>query len=127
MKVYVITCGEYSDYRICAATLDKEKAEKLKEKFDHYDYTGANIEEYETDESDYYSMNNLYTVSFRESGDVTRVEEEKIDSYTNELVKMSPMNEDGLLHITVWAKNATDAIKIAAEKRAKYLAEEQGM
>lgn len=127
MKVYVITCGEYSDYRICAVTLDKEKAEKLKEKFDRYDYTGANIEKYETDESDYYSVNSIYTVYFRVNGDVKRVKEEEIDSFANELIKMGPMKEDGLLRITVWAENETDAIKIAAEKRAKYLAEEQGL
>ena len=29
MKVYVITCGEYSDYQVCAVTLDKEQAELL--------------------------------------------------------------------------------------------------
>ena len=27
--IYVVTCGEYSDYRIIAATTDKEKAERI--------------------------------------------------------------------------------------------------
>lgn len=30
MEIYVITKGTYSDYHICALTLDKEKAECLK-------------------------------------------------------------------------------------------------
>lgn len=29
-KAYVITKGTYSDYHICAVTLDKSRAEKLK-------------------------------------------------------------------------------------------------
>jgi len=28
-EIYILTAGEYSDYRICAATLDKETVEKL--------------------------------------------------------------------------------------------------
>lgn len=48
MKVYVITSGEYSDYGICAVTLDKEQAELLKIRYsDKYDT--AYIEEYDTD------------------------------------------------------------------------------
>lgn len=30
MKIYVITKGAYAHYRICAATIDAEKAERLK-------------------------------------------------------------------------------------------------
>ena len=33
MKAYIITKGEYSDYHICAVTLDKDKAEQLKKLF----------------------------------------------------------------------------------------------
>lgn len=123
MKVYVITCGEYSDYRICAVTLSKRKAEKLKRKFDDRGYTSADIEEYETDDIDCVEANILYTVSFRENGDVKIVKE----ASNMQMAKMPPDKYAGLLHVTVWAENAIDAIKIAAEKRAKYLAEEQGM
>lgn len=48
MKVYVITQGEYSDYSICAVTLDKYQAELLKAKYsDSWDE--ACIEVYDTD------------------------------------------------------------------------------
>ena len=48
-KVYIVTAGIYSDYHICAASLDKEHAEILAEKYtDRFDK--AVIEEYELDE-----------------------------------------------------------------------------
>lgn len=50
MKVYVITCGCYSDYQICAVTDDPKKAELLRIKYsDAYDE--AQIEEYETEDN----------------------------------------------------------------------------
>lgn len=49
MKIYVITVGEYSDYHICAVTLDENKAEILRKAFsDSWDE--AMIEEYDTEE-----------------------------------------------------------------------------
>lgn len=49
MKVYVITSGEYSDYGICAVTLDKKQAELLKERYSGK-WDEARIEEYDTDD-----------------------------------------------------------------------------
>ncbi len=46
MKIYAITKGEYSDYHICALTVDKDRAKKLKEMFSEGGRE-ANIEEYE--------------------------------------------------------------------------------
>ena len=58
MKVYVITQGCYSDYHICAVTLDKDKAEQLRKMYtakeSRYGYSSsdvAEIEEYETDDT----------------------------------------------------------------------------
>lgn len=54
MKVYVITQGCYSDYHICAVTLDKDKAERLQKLYSakegSYMIT-AEIEEYEADDT----------------------------------------------------------------------------
>lgn len=47
MKIYVITCGTYSDYHICAVTDDPASAERLK--ILHSDWGEASIEEYETE------------------------------------------------------------------------------
>lgn len=58
MKVYVITQGCYSDYHICAVTLDKDKAERLRKMYTAkescYGYCrsdDAEIEEYEADDT----------------------------------------------------------------------------
>lgn len=47
--VYIITSGKYSDYRICAVTLDKDKAEKLKKMYIAKGYDCVDIEEFEED------------------------------------------------------------------------------
>lgn len=129
MKVYVITVGEYSDYRICAVTLDKENAEKLKKKCDHFDYTGAQIEEYDTDESESILIGDVYRVYFDRSGKVEEVGKSNLTSYTLEMSKEEPFfnSLDNLLTVYVIADNAEAAIKIAAERRAKYLAEKMGL
>lgn len=56
MKVYVITQGCYSDYHICAVTLDKDKdkAERLQKLYSAKEGSymdNAEIEEYETDDT----------------------------------------------------------------------------
>lgn len=48
MKIYLVTTGEYSDYRVEGAFSTKEKAEKLIAKFKKYK-TESYIEEYELD------------------------------------------------------------------------------
>lgn len=49
MKIYVITKGEYSDYHICAATTDKDRAEFLRKMASTTGIYGkeARIEEYD--------------------------------------------------------------------------------
>lgn len=72
MKVYVITSGEYSDYGICAVTLDKEQAELLKVRYsDKWDE--AYIEEYDTDDYKIEASDinkHKYKVVFNESHEI---------------------------------------------------------
>lgn len=49
-KVYVITCGEYSDYHICAVCSTRERAEELRPLYSNR-YDIAEIEEYEMDKA----------------------------------------------------------------------------
>lgn len=46
MKIYIITKGEYSDYHICKATTDYEKAKRYKEAYST-NWGDARIEIYE--------------------------------------------------------------------------------
>ena len=52
MKVYVITTGEYSDYEILAVATDYDEAVRKMIKFSPT-YTGARIEEYDTEDDAY--------------------------------------------------------------------------
>lgn len=132
MTVYVITSGEYSDYSICAVALDKEKAEILKEKFDRYDYTGARIEEYDTEDYEaILSGKSVYGVSFDKCGNCINIynENEDLSPYLIDRVKYSPsFNEfTGVCVVYVMTDSPEAAVKIAAERRAKYLAEKMGL
>ena len=46
MTIYIITAGQYSDYHIIAATVDKERAEKICE-LHKGNYTQPEIEKFE--------------------------------------------------------------------------------
>ena len=124
-KDYVITSGEYSDYHICAVTLDPKRAEKMKKFYDKADYTGACIEEFDTDEG----LEKIeagympYRVTFTRVGDVYSV----VDEYSLECSDRVWEAFNGCVCVTVWAKDKESAVKIAAERRAKYLAEKEGI
>lgn len=126
MKVYVITKGEYSDYHICAVALELEHAKKLMELFtDRCDE--ARIEVFDTDAPvDLLSGKKPYAVIFCENGEVR-----KIDTCDPEWIVGDEQiwtflgRKDLCIHVA--ADDPAAAIKIAAEKRAKYLAEKAGI
>lgn len=76
MKVYVITSGEYSDYKIETVTLDRDKAEQIcatiNERLIESKLYGdtASIEEYNTDEYEIdsdWAVGNLYALNAKYS------------------------------------------------------------
>ena len=126
MTVYVITKGSYSDYGICAVTLDKDVAERLRVL--HSDkWEEAMIEEYDTDAYDKHLKIGLpWEVSFNEDGSIHWSERKSIACYKLGCVEKHFRDViDGYVHklnVTVLAESKEAAIKIAAEKRAEYLA-----
>lgn len=131
MTVYVITKGCYSDYGICAVTLDKEVAERLRVL--HTDrWDDAMIEEYDTDAYDKHLKIGLpWEVSFNEDGSIRWSERKSVDYYKLGCVEKHYRDViDGYVHklsVTVLAETKEAAIKIAAEKRAEYLATKMGI
>lgn len=123
-KVYVITAGSYSGYHICAVSLDPKKAEVLAKFYTEHGYDQAGVEEYEADyEYDRIESGcQMYIVTFDEKGNVEHIELDR-----------TPMSENVYrswgrsVKAEVWAKDAKAAVKIAAEKRAMYLAEKEGI
>lgn len=124
MKVYIICSGEYSDKVIDFVTLDKDKAEELRKIAEYNDWYGnAWIDERETDESDEAVKRGIkytYCVTFSHN------------SYTIEKLGYTECEdlfegEDGSIEVLVNAKNEDEALKIAADRRAKFIAEEEGL
>lgn len=124
MKVYIICTGEYSDRHICYVTLDKDKAEELCKIAEYTDrYGNAWIDAYDTDNSDEVAergIEYMYTVTFTHSSYTI----EKVDHDTDEGIESF---KDGSVVVTVSAKNEDEALKIAADRRAKYIAEKEGL
>ena len=128
-KVYIVTAGDYSDYHICAASLDKARAEILAEKYtDSYDE--ATVEEYELDEFFGEAEQGYFWYwcwCKIENGMFGQVKVRQLDSYGNGLVgKVVKSLRHEQLFVDVLAENDEHARKIAAEKFATYVYEHAG-
>lgn len=123
-KVYIITKGSYSDYHICAVTLNKDTAKKLAKKYSEDEWDKALIEEYVLD--DFTNCERyMYRVGFYERGiDCTFDEYEHTEKiiYNN-----SAWTGVESIIVYVKAKDEEHAIKIAQDRRAEYLAKKQGI
>ena len=132
MKVYVITHGDYSDYRIVTIFISKKKAKEFMKII-----TDCRLEVYETDSSDILSEVNkgrvLYRVVMDYDGtmEVCELDEVSYCNYTGSLriwprtqapvYKRKKVN-DAIMG-TVWATNELHAAKIANEFRVQRIAE----
>lgn len=128
MTAYVITKGEYSDYHICAVTLDKDKAEQLKKLFTD-EWHDAYIEEYEVDS--HFPIDFPYFIVDKYS-DRIDVEEIQTDNYACEydygVVRKCHSRDNKVFYsVCIKAKDKEHAEKIALDKIAKYKAEKLGL
>lgn len=119
-KIYVVTRGDYSDYHIITATTNKDIANQIAKKF------SAEVEIY--DNSEIYTKT-IFGVTFNKVGDVMHCYELSEYDYppNNEIIQHKNRNNQTRLYVEVEADNEQSAIKIAAEKRAKFLAEKEGI
>lgn len=123
-KVYVITRGNYSDYHICAVTLDPERAKNLKRLFSGYDE--AQIEEYPLDEK---VETRTYGVRLqRETGKHIKTKLDDYDFYSDGGVEEDcEFGADEELTFWCTAKDEEHALKIARDRLAQYKAERKGI
>lgn len=125
MKVYVITKGEYSDYHICAVSVDKEKA-KMLQKVYSTSYEEADIEEFDTDEEEErLKYNNVYSCWYHKSDYSVNVSESCGDYFRPDDLKVEKTRYG--LYTNVLADTEEEALKIASDKFAKYRAEQLGL
>lgn len=125
-KIYVVTKGSYSDYSIITATLDEEKAKKLAEKFSD-EWDTAEVEVYE--DSDIY-LKQAWRVRFNLDGDVCEIENRGDNEYAYGFIITGPaIDRDvaGRVYTYVSADTPEEAIKIASEKYAAFVAKEKGL
>lgn len=121
-KAYVITRGNYSDYHICAVTLDKNRAEKLREMFSDR-WNKAEIEEYTLDEE---IKRHKYGVMFDVKGAFKRFYADDYHLYDDGFIDDWNDDDGG---ITVWVESADEAhaLKIAQDRLAEYKAKKAGI
>lgn len=126
MKIYVITAGEYSDYHICAASLDKEQAEYLRKIYsDGWD--DAQIEEFDTDQNPVISaLRKFYRVEVNADGTIYEAKECYVPAETpfRDTFTLSsyPIYGEYGLTAQLEAKDLEHAKKIALDKRAELSA-----
>lgn len=123
-KIYVITKGDYSYYHIITATTDKKLAEAIAERYSSVGIYGEKtaIEIYEDAEI---MMLPTWRVTFDENGALIKCSglgyEEGPPS--GEIYR----HRDGTISVYIKVADETTAIKAAAEKRAMYIAREEGL
>jgi hypothetical protein len=116
MKVYLITAGSYSDHHVCGIFSTKEAAEAVLDLFED----SPSVEEYELDLfrphpegwkpwGVWMGLNG--TIACKQ--DITGFEEIVCDS----------AHADDGIRVFLWAKDEDHAIKVASERRARWIAE----
>ena len=122
MKIYVVTEGEYSDYRICGVFTKEKKAER-------YAYLiGGNVEEYEADDANnperlliQYDRrrNEIINVTGTYWGGEERMQYGIFDCYVPFSERMAQEEDKGKLKDIL--------LKIAQDRYAKFMARELGL
>ena len=120
-KIYVITRGDYSDYHIITATTDKKIADKIAKKFN------AEVETY--DDSEIY-LKDIYVLGFNPQGNVAYCDKATSEydyPISDRIYYTGDSKKNICVRLEVEADDEQSAIKIGAEKRAKFLAEQEGI
>ena len=120
--IYIVTKGKYSDYHVIAATTDRTVAEKIAKKFTgEFVWDECRVEEFPDAEV---MLRTVWKVYFKRNGDVWSCIESDSEYDYEDVGKIvdTVYKRDYDMIVKVEADTETDAIKIAAEKRAEYLA-----
>lgn len=128
MKIYIVTCGEYSDYCVLAAFLDKTKAEAFAKTYNRGHgterYDEARIEEYEDGIPFDFETMNVYAVRFYNDGshDIAKKELRNVYDFQTSLPHIFAPVSTFMRYkyvVEVAAKDEEHAFKIACDALAK--------
>lgn len=123
---YVITKGEYSDYHICAVTLDRKEAERLRKRFSYSDEYGDNakIEEYVlNDES--CNLKKKYIVEMPEGSNPILWRKRMFSLNVYESPKVKETADVPTVYVV--ANDDEHALKIAQDTYAEWKARNEGL
>ena len=125
-KLYAITEGEYSDYRIIGLCSDKARAEKICEQYNTKNYYEAKIEEFDDGAAIDVTIPVYEVRLFIKSGEVNCVSELPVDCAIEYhlgtyIFSDSPIFYDNSIYRCFVATPLEDtAIKIARDRLAQY-------
>ena len=119
-KVYMVTDGWYSDYRVLGIYSTKARAEKAKEIY----AAGNEVDEIEMDVTPEHPRGCLaWVVEMNRNGDADRVERENCDGHRVTCYIYIPWRgESTSMRAYLWAKDADHAVKVANEWRTRIIA-----
>jgi hypothetical protein len=128
-KIYVVTSGSYSDYRIEAVFSTEEKAEDFIKHVEVDELNG--IEEYDLNPKTASLVKNgyfMWDVCILKDGTVERVnktescfKEKTIILHRNRFNSFNDYVTLTFLQVFTWAKTEKHAVKIANEKRIQFI------
>ena len=126
MKVYVLTCGEYSCYHIVGVLLDEEQAKIAAEVMSDR-YNDVEVETYDTDELKFIKPGWKYwTIAFSER-DHAIVDAFRDDYYLDALGEPRLCTINHRWYVDAYAEDEDHAIKNASDRLNKYLAEQNNL
>jgi len=136
-KVYIVTSGDYSDYRINAVFSTLELAEEYEKLASHRNSNGVNEWEMDVDFPELRDKTPIFHVVMLRDGATLSVDELPVNEFNADALKRSPrlgspsaLGERGwpekrkekALRGSFRAKDAEHAVKIANEHRTRMIA-----
>ena len=119
-KVYMVTDGSYSDYRVLGIYSTKAKAEKAKVLFN----ADNDVDPVELDATPEVPPGMLkWVVEMDRNGNVKDVSRENCEYHSSSAAVWKPFDKDVMyLRAAIWAKDEEHAVKIANEWRTRIVA-----
>lgn len=119
-KVYMVTDGSYSDYRVLGIYSTKAKAEKAKVLFN----ADNDVDPIELDATPEVPPGMLrWVVEMDRNGNVKDVSRETCEYHSSHASVWKPFDKDvTYLRAAIWAKDEEHAVKVANEWRTRIVA-----